>query len=246
MSVHSSHPWRMRYLSGLQALILCCLWTFSVDAQSYQSGNNNYLKFRSKPIYYGMSLGGNSGNYKVFRSTQFDQSDSIRLAEGVAGPGFNVHVIGNLKIGEYFDFRFLPGFSFGERSLLFTDFAGQESRTKIESVFVELPFQLRYKSAPYKDVRIFVMSGIKYSWDVASNSRIKAAENNIVRISPTDFQFEVGAGFQIFTPFFIFSPEFKVSQGLQNILIFDDELEETKVLQKILSRAFTISINLEG
>ena len=192
-----------------------------------------------------MSLGGNSSGYKVYQSEEFILNDSISSVEGVRGPGFNVHVIGNLKIGEFFDFRFLPGFSLGERSLLFTDLQGKQDRRRVESVFVELPFQLRYKSVPYKDVRLFVMSGVKYSWDVASNSRVRN-EEDLIRIAPNDFQFEIGAGFQIFTPFFIFSPEFKFSQGLQNTLIYDDSLEESKVIQKILSRAFTISINLEG
>jgi len=192
-----------------------------------------------------MSLGGSTNGYKLFRSADFDDQTDIAVVEGISGPSFNVHVIGNLKVGEYFDFRFLPGASFGERSILFQDAAGVNDRRQSEFVVVQMPFQLRFKSEPYKDFRIFIMTGIKYSWDISSNSRVMNAED-LIRLSPNDFQFELGAGFQIFTPFFIFSPEFKVSQGLQNILIFDDTQPETRILQKILSRAFTVSLNLEG
>jgi hypothetical protein len=106
---------------------------------------------------------------------------------------------------------------------------------------------LRFKSAPYKDKRMFVVAGLKYSYDVASNSRVrKELEDNIFKISPHDFQFEVGAGMQFFFPFFIFSPEIKYSQGLGNIHIYNGLKEESRVIDKILSRALSISFHFEG
>ena len=58
--------------------------------------------------------------------------------------------------------------------------------------------------------------------------------------------FEIGAGIQFFLPYFIFSPEIKFSHGLNNILIFDDALPESTVIEKVLSRGFTISLHFEG
>ena len=49
-----------------------------------------------------------------------------------------------------------------------------------------------------------------------------------------------------FFPFFIFSPELKYSQGLGNILIYNPNLEQTNVVEKVLSRTFTISLHFEG
>jgi hypothetical protein len=51
---------------------------------------------------------------------------------------------------------------------------------------------------------------------------------------------------QFFFPYFIFSPELKFSHGLGNVLIFDDSLPESTVLDKVLSRALTISLHFEG
>jgi hypothetical protein len=108
-----------------------------------------------------------------------------------------------------------------------------------------MPFQMRYKSAPFHDKRLFVITGLKYSFDVASDSRTKQAES-LVKIAPSDFSFEYGAGIQIFFPFFIFSPELKISQGFGNTLIYNKALPESTVLDKILSRTFTISLHFEG
>ena len=90
-----------------------------------------------------------------------------------------------------------------------------------------------------------MIAGVKYSFDVASDSRTRQA-NELVRIAPTDFSFEVGAGIQFFFPFFIFSPEFKVSQGLGNVLIYNNNLDQSSVIEKIISRTFTVSLHFEG
>ena len=90
-----------------------------------------------------------------------------------------------------------------------------------------------------------MIAGVKYAFDVASDSRSRQA-SELVKVSPTDFSIEYGAGIQFFMPYFIFSPEFKVSQGLGNVLIYDGALEQSTVLEKILSRTFTISFHFEG
>lgn len=213
----------------------------------YGQGNYNFLDFQQKPYYFGITLGYNTSRYKPFRSSEFIQGDSILAVESVSGPGFNLGIVTNIKIGNYFDFRFLPTLSFAERRIQYTNNRPglPESLRRVESVFVEMPFHMRYKSAPFNDIRLFVIAGVKYSFDVASNSRSKQTEE-LVRIAPSDFQLEYGAGIQFFFPFFIFSPEFKVSHGLGNTLIINSGLEESNILEKLLSRTFTISLHFEG
>jgi hypothetical protein len=217
-----------------------------VQAQKYR-GNYNFLQADQKSHYFGIALGLNSSGYRPYRSREFLQSDSIRSIESLNGPGLNIGIVTNLKIGDYFDFRAIPSFSFAERNINYakTNKNPFPSTRKVESVFVEMPFLMRYKSAPYRDARFFVIAGVKYSFDVASDSRTKQAET-LVKIAPTDFSFEYGAGLQIFLPFFILTPEIKISQGIGNTLIFNPNLEESSVLEKVLSRAFTFTLHFEG
>ncbi|NRB65206.1 MAG: outer membrane beta-barrel protein [Saprospiraceae bacterium] len=221
------------------------LATASLQAQQFR-GNYNFLEFQQKPYYFGITLGYNASTFRPFQSRDFLRSDSIQVVEGLSGPGFNLGIVTNLKIGDYFDFRFLPTLSFAERNLTYDRRSQLFTSTRtISSVFVELPIHLRYKSAPFKDKRVFVITGLKYAFDVASDSRTKQAES-LVKISPNDFAFEYGAGVQFFFPFFIFSPEFKVSHGIGNSLIYNNNLEESTILEKVLSRTFTISLHFEG
>jgi len=229
------------HLYGREVVFTLLLTVFlctGVRAQFTGGNNYNFYDFQNKPFYFGLTLGFNSSRYTPFRSEEFIFSDSIIGVKSLNGPGFNLNMIANLKIGQYFDFRFLPGFSFAERRINFTQNTRivRETQESVQSVFVELPFLFRYKSAPYRDKRLFLVGGVKYSFDVASESRAKQA----------DFHIEYGAGVQFFFDYFIFSPEFKISQGIGNTLLFNPNLPESTVLEKVLSRTFTLSFHIEG
>ena len=228
--------------------LVCFLCLLGATAFGQTSrGNYNFLDFQQKPYYFGITLAYNYSDFKVLRSPEFLRNDSIRTVEAVSGPGFNLGIVTNLKIGDHFDVRLLPTLSFAERNLTYDKRrqTGASLDKKIESVFVETPVHIRYKSAPYKDMRMFLISGVKYSFDVANDSRSRQADD-LVKIAPTDFQFEIGGGVQFFFPYFIFSPEFKYSHGIGNGLLYDDRLPESRVIDQLISRTFTISLHFEG
>lgn len=249
--MESSNIRNMHHIHWGKIAVFCtcfCMASSLAFSQFKAKDNYNFKEFENKAYYFGISLGVNNSSYQVNRSRQFEANDSISVVNGVLKPGFNLNIITNLKIGQYFDFRFMPGFSFTDRRILYTPKEGSGlSQQTFESVFLEMPLLLRFKSAPYKDKRMFVIAGIKYDFDVASNARAnkdKALE--ILQISPHDFQVEVGAGMQFFFPFFIFSPEIKFSQGIGNVHIYKEELMDSNILETLLSRVFTISFNFEG
>jgi hypothetical protein len=232
---------------NLLLFVLFILGIQHASAQHNQGQNLNFRDFQSKPYYFGITLGFNSSDYRINFSDEFILNDSFARAESVRGPGFNLGIVSNLRIGDHFDLRFLPTLSFLERNVKYTP-PGEPTNSitrTVESVLVEMPFHVRYKSAPYHDFRIFVIAGVKYTYDVASDSRTRQSAN-LVKIAPTDFQFEYGTGIQFFFPYFIFSPEFKVSHGLNNMLIYNDNLLRSRVLENVLSRTFTLSLHFEG
>ncbi len=242
------HLYCRQVTAALVLTLLLVLFSGPTAQAQFTGGRNyNFQDFQAKPFYFGLTLGFNSSRYTPFRSEEFLFSDTIVSVTSLNGPGFNLNMIANLKIGRYFDFRFLPGFSFAERRLNYTKESRVTSETQesVQSVFVELPFHFRYKSAPYRDKRVFLVGGVKYSFDVASESRSRQAMD-LVRISPHDFHVEYGAGIQFFFPYFIFSPEFKISHGIGNTLLFNPNLPESRVLDKVLSRTFTLSFHIEG
>ena len=243
----------MHHLSSIKIILLILLSTLAIGSEGLRAqwigkDNFNYLDFQRKPYYFGITFGLHNSGYRINQSSNFIGNDSIRIAEGAPEIGLDLHLIGNLKIGEFFDFRVLPGFAFSNRSLEFTGTsldAGFVNKKTLESVFFEMPFLLRFKSKPYKDKRAFVVGGMKYTYDLSSNAQSRL-KTDLIRISPHDFQYEIGVGMQFFFPYFIFSPEIKYSRGMGNILLYNNNLNEARVLEQVVSEIITISFHFEG
>ncbi|NND31734.1 MAG: PorT family protein [Saprospiraceae bacterium] len=240
----------MHPIFGKKIILLSFLCILSLAAQAQKQpgkGNYNFMNKQGKPYYFGLTLAFHSSNYNIFRSKNFNTQEQILSVESVTGPGYSVNVVSNLKIGRYFDFRLLPGFSFTERNIRYQDLSQQNliNNIKVESVFTEVPFHVRFKSEPYNDMRLYVVAGLKYSFDIASKAR-REAQDRILKISPTDFSVEAGFGMQFFFPYFILSPELKFTQGINNILIFNENIIESSILENVLSRTITLSFHFEG
>ncbi|MBK9272697.1 MAG: outer membrane beta-barrel protein [Saprospiraceae bacterium] len=230
-------------------VILIALFSFIATeffAQSRQH-SYNYEGFRRKDHYFGLTLGYNQSGYKIEHGRTLRPGGVFRVNNSVSNGGLTLCMITNFKIGEYVDYRILPSISLSYRTLTFTPSAGGPIKEhKIESVFGEIPMIVRFTSAPYKDFRVFMLSGVKYSYDFASNSRSDKTRFELIRISPHDFQVELGVGMQFYMPFFIFSPEIKFSHGISNLLIYDTKLVESTLIDKLFSRSLTISLHFEG
>ncbi len=233
-----------RYKIVLIALF-CLLNSFETYAQK---GSFNYdNKFSKKDYYFGITLGFNTSRHRIEKHQVLINNDSIESVNGLYGPGFNLGIVANIKLGKHFDFRFLlPTLSFADRRI---EYKLRQTKTivekKIESVFLEFPIHFRFKSKPYKDFRVFVVAGLRYSIDLASNSRSRKADN-LVKLNQSDLALELGVGFQVFFPYFILSPEIKFSYGVLDLHARDENLSFSSTIDKLFSRGFAICLHFEG
>ena len=202
-------------------------------------------KFRHKPVHFGILLGLNRSDFRIYRSELFTIDDTIRSVESSRGPGFTLGIISNLRIGQHFDLRLLPTMTFTERNLSYRTFEDSSHVQFIESINLEMPVLLKFKSNPWKDIRLYVLAGAKYSYDLASNAKARNAEN-LVKVNPHDLHLDYGIGMEIYFPMFILAPEIRISQGLFDIHALDPALQYSSVLDRLLSRMVMITFNFEG
>ena len=236
----------MYYLFRLQAIVVVLLFMLPNQvAAQHDSKSSNYYQFANKKYYFGMSLGYNQSKYKIINSNSLFLSDSLRVVESNTTTGFQVGIITNFKLGDHIDFRVVPTFVFGDRNLTYTSDSGLESPQVFETIFTEIPIIVRYKSRVYRDKKAYVLAGIKYGFDIANSARARNA-NAVVGLSDSNFAIEYGAGLQFFQSFFIFSPEIKVSHTLGNNLIFENDNEFSNIIDRLILRNITISLNFEG
>lgn len=204
------------------------------------------VRFARRDFHFGISLGINFSNYKITLDSNYLAQNEILEAHSLTNPGFSLGILSSYHISKSFELRFIPDLAFADRSIQYKLSTADTMPVKrIESVYLEFPFNLKYRSKPYHDFRMYVIGGFKFSIDMQSNASARLAEN-LVKVYRNDLALEYGLGCEFHLPLVILSPEIKVSYGMRNILKPDDNLIYSRVLQGLRARTIMFTIHFEG
>lgn len=221
----------------LKRTIAITVLTLMVAVQAHaQFGVPNLLKYDKRPFHFGFSLGYNLFDYRISSKPDLSEYDSLMVVNTHAMSGFSLGIVTNLRLGKYFDLRFVPGLSFGDRYINYTIrySSGNELVTAkdLESVYLDLPIMFKYKSSRMlNNIRAYVLAGGQYTFDMISAKKKKAPDNGdvVLKLNPHDVQAQVGVGFDFYCTYFKFTTEFKMSFGFLNMLVPEDNMYATSV-----------------
>ena len=207
----------------------------------------NLPRYDFKKIHFGFTLGINSLNFNLAKNDDFLNNDSLLTLLASDQKGFNLGIVSNFRLGKYTDLRFIPTLVFGERILNY-QFNNQSNLSltdkRIESTLIDFPVSLKYKSARYNNFRTYVMCGVKYSLDIASQSEIDDEGQELVKLNNHDLMIEGGFGIDFYLQYFKFSPQIKISHGIINILSKDKTLY-TQTIDNLKTNSWMISFTFE-
>lgn len=228
-------------------ILLISSFAFS---QSYVSRSAvNKPLFDYKPVHWGFTFGASSSNYTIYKNAKFFASDSINIL-GIQSkpiPGFFLGPVFNIRLGMYFDLRFLINISFTQRNVDFYVISNgtyKMQTVKIPSSYIEMPVLIKYKAQRLGNVRPYIIFGGSAKYDLASNRKIDI-NNPYLKVTPFDYYLELGPGLDFYFPYFKFSVELKYSSGFSNLL----EIQNTSYsdpIESIRSSAFMLSFHFEG
>jgi len=226
------------------AFCIFSLAAFSQEKEEHRPNHDNW------PYYFGMSISYNSSTLHSSKHPMFLQNDSVLAVEPGSSGGIALGLVGTLQLSPRFSLRANPqliigGAKYFTYSLKYPmlDEKSIEKKT-LPSNIVSFPFQVKFNSDRITNFRTYMMAGIKYDIDLASNSQARNAED-LVKLKRSDFGIEAGVGFNFFFRFVTFSPELKISNGLTNIHSRDANLKYSNVLDILQSRMVVFSIILE-
>ncbi len=227
-------------------IILILIFACSLSYEIYgQTKIQNMPEHDDKPYYFGLTFGFNYGVFQVSNTETFALTDTFRSIQASWGPGFNVGIMGNLKLSKFIDLRFVPALIFSEKKLEMISESNEPDIRTIEAIYMQLPLQLKFKSDRIHNFRFYGLLGGNFNYDLASNARSRRADEWL-RISPADLGLEVGVGFDFFYPNFIFTPEIKISQGFLNQHARDHDIPLSNSIDAIRTRMIVFSIHLQG
>tara|TARA_B100000902_G_C27301839_1_gene913269 strand:- start:822 stop:1535 length:714 start_codon:yes stop_codon:yes gene_type:complete len=230
---------------------LLILIFFQVSIISYSQKykkSQNLARYDFQKIHFGFTLGINELNFNLQKNSNTITNDTLKTIYINSQKGFNLGIVSNLRLSKYTDLRFVPALIFGERQLKygFEDDLSiqQEKLKKIESTLLEFPIYLKYKSARYNNFRAYVLTGIKYSMDIASQDEIDDEGQEIVKLKKNDFMGEIGFGIDFYLEYFKFSPQIKISHGLVNLLTKDQTIY-TQSINGLKTNGWMLSFTFE-
>jgi Outer membrane protein beta-barrel domain len=241
----------MHHLLRKQGIIIIVVLFSFTGIQAQIGKKPMYREEReSKPYYFGLSLGYASATLHPSKSTYFLSNDSILIAEPGKSPGYSVRLMATARLTNRFEVRFNPGLILGiDRSFTYT-LGSRElyeepvTSRSIQSNIATFPLHFKFNSDRIHNFKVYMLGGVKYDIDLASNEGSRNAED-MVKLAKNDFGVELGIGFNFFLPFVTVTPEIKFSNGLRDLHVRDPNLKYSNVLDQLYSRMVFFTIHLE-
>lgn len=180
----------------------------------------NLENFDKQRVYWGYYLGFNSFDFKIDYN---ETPDTDIVVKG--NTGFNVGLVGDLRVHDYINLRFEPGLYYTQRNLTYTGFTRQiDAERQVKSTYIHFPLLVKFSSLRFGNVRPYLVGGASMTLNLSSNS--KSQDDNKeqrFRVKPWTKNYELGFGIDLYLEYFKFSPSIRGVFGIGDELIRDND-----------------------
>lgn len=248
--MQATHLWSKFNLHRFKVIIFILLYLFigiqdnsaqQIHSQEDNKWDTNLPNYDNRLLHYGFTLGLNTTRFRPIHSSVY-YSDTLTDIRSRAQGGFNLGFVMNLRLGRYFDLRLLPGVAFYTRAVQYQFSDGARSNQTAESVFIETPLLLKYKSHRRNNHRLYVVGGLKACFEAGAKKNEKKPSE--LRTNPFDLTVEYGIGTDLYFTFFKFAPELRFSHGIANLLYNDPNLY-SQSLKGLTTHSITLYLFFE-
>ena len=202
----------------------------------------NLENFDKQRVYWGYYLGFSSFDFK----TDFKTNPAPDKLIDVKGhTGFNVGLVGVLRLHEYVELRFEPGLYYASRTLTYSQFTTERDGVReVKATYIDFPLILKFSSLRTGNVRPYLLGGLSSTLNLSSNSKSK--DDNLeqkFRVKPWTQNYTLGFGVDLYFEYFKFSPSIRGVFGLKDELIRDTDPNSpwTGNIQSMKTRAVLIN-----
>jgi hypothetical protein len=207
----------------------------------------NLRKYDRRMFHFGFVLGTNYTDLSVKNVENLAGLDSVYVVEPAGAVGFNLGIVSDMRIGEHFNLRFIPGISFVGRGMNYTlierDTVSTTYEKTVTSVFLEVPLYFKFRSRRINNWRVYIMGGGKFLYDMASKEEVESDEV-ILKLKREDYTWDLGVGVDFYLEYFKMSVEARMAFGLNNLLV-EDQTVFTNSIESLKSKTFLFSIYFE-
>ncbi|HEY0678985.1 MAG TPA: outer membrane beta-barrel protein [Chitinophagaceae bacterium] len=241
--------WKKRNFVKVWVVVLYFLCAFIPSKAQFRE--LNLPNHDDKRYHIGIIVMGAASRFQVSQHPRFLESDSVLVSSPENVSGVGIGGMHTFKLNHRFSARIVfPQLLFVNKSIRYNltyPISGEsrEMTKNIESILFGVPIQLKFHSDRIGNFRVYMMGGVKFEYDLSSKAAARNADD-LIKLRSTDFGVEAGIGFNFYMPFFILSPELKISNGISNSHSRDINLKFSNVIDRLNSRMIVFSLIFEG
>ncbi|MBN1949938.1 MAG: PorT family protein [Bacteroidales bacterium] len=202
-----------------------------------------------KWLHFGFTVGLNTMDFSFMRPAYpILFADVSRIT-----PGFQVSIVSELRLADYWSLRFLPGITFGQRTVSFyrtsipyfglMSYNELDRKMEVESNYIDFPLLIKYKSSRVNNYRPYLIGGMTVRYDMASRNDYEEDSEVYIRLKKLDLCYELGLGLDNYLRYFKFSTELKISVGLRDMLVHQPVIEVTENTNSAIVNPYVNTLN---
>ena len=207
------------------ATLLLTIVALCSQAQERRVQNRPYTDLR--PFHFGVMIGTHFQDMELLNAgPQIITNDDGTTTEAIVSAdqdrwdtGFNVGVLGELRLNTHFQLRVAPAMYFGTRHLTFMNRSAvaptgkpREQKQQMKSAYISSAVDLIFAAPRFNNHRPYLMAGLNPMINLSGKS------SDILKLKRYDMYAEIGVGCDFYLPFFKLRPELKFMYGISNAL----------------------------
>ena len=218
----------------MKKILLAVIFIFAfynVEAQLFkkeriiQDANQGRGTTEFKRLRWGYFLGFNSLDFN------FDYKQDLDDVLIDKGLGFNVGLIGNLRINSFIDLRLEPGLIISTRNLNFNTnnfvpdtFNDRDLIREVKSTYIHIPLLVKISTKRINNFKPFIIGGLSTAINLSSNEdNPDDNSNGQFRTIRNPLFYELGFGIDFYLSNFKFTPSIRGVFALSDELVPDED-----------------------
>jgi len=196
----------------------------SAQAQLFSKERlSNLETFDNRFLSWGYYLGFNNYDFKIEYNNQNTDVNTDILVERQGG--FNVGLVGDMRVNKYVNLRLEPGLYFTQRDLRFPNFEEERDILRnVKSTYIHVPLLVKLSTKRLNNIKPFVVAGVSRSFNLSSNeTNPEDNQEGQFRMTKGTSYFELGFGVDFYLFYFKFTPSIRGVFATSNELIADDD-----------------------
>jgi len=204
-------------------LLTCLFFALLQQANAQIFGKDPIINLQNEDkdfLNWGYYLGFNRYDFQFEYENDIGQDILVEQSYG-----FNVGLIGEMRINKFLDVRFEPGLLYTQRNLGFPGFTNQQDAIReVRSTYIRFPLLLKISTKRFNNIKPFVVAGGYTAINLgAKEDSLEDNSSGEFRMVKNVYGYELGFGIDIYTEYFKFTPSIRGVFALNDELIRDED-----------------------